>query len=78
VKPGTPDFRSLERQYRFSDPEFGERFGNLDRRGDVLTPLKGGKWKGCFHIPRGLYRCAEQFRLIADGKSVNNEDGGRF
>jgi N-acylglucosamine 2-epimerase len=21
-----------------------------------LIPLKGGKWKGCFHIPRGLYQ----------------------
>ena len=20
-------------------------------------PLKGGKWKGCFHVPRGLYQC---------------------
>lgn len=22
----------------------------------VLLPLKGGKWKGCFHVPRGLYQ----------------------
>jgi N-acylglucosamine 2-epimerase len=22
----------------------------------VLLPLKGGKWKGCFHIPRSLYQ----------------------
>ncbi|HTY59480.1 MAG TPA: AGE family epimerase/isomerase [Bacteroidota bacterium] len=49
----------------FPDPEYGEWFGYLDRRGAVLTPLKGGKWKGCFHIPRGLFLCAEQFRLCA-------------
>ena len=23
-------------------------------QGEVLLPLKGGKWKGCFHVPRGL------------------------
>jgi len=39
----------------FPDPEYGEWFGYLNRRGEVLLPLKGGKWKGCFHIPRGLY-----------------------
>jgi N-acylglucosamine 2-epimerase len=40
----------------FSDPEHGEWFGYLNRRGEVLLPLKGGKWKGCFHVPRGLYQ----------------------
>jgi N-acylglucosamine 2-epimerase len=40
----------------FPDPEFGEWFGYLNRRGEVLLPLKGGKWKGCFHVPRGLYQ----------------------
>ena len=51
----------------FPDPEYGEWFGYLDRRGEVLIPLKGGKWKGCFHIPRGLFLCAELFGRIADG-----------
>jgi N-acylglucosamine 2-epimerase len=41
----------------FPDPEYGEWYGYLNRQGNVLLPLKGGKWKGCFHIPRGLYRC---------------------
>jgi len=41
----------------FPDPEFGEWFGYLNRQGEVLLPLKGGKWKGCFHIPRGLFQC---------------------
>ncbi|SHJ32962.1 N-acylglucosamine 2-epimerase [Tangfeifania diversioriginum] len=40
----------------FADPEHGEWFGYLNRRGEVLLPLKGGKWKGCFHVPRGLYQ----------------------
>lgn len=40
----------------FKDPEYGEWFGYLNRRGEVLLPLKGGKWKGCFHIPRSLYQ----------------------
>ena len=41
---------------RFKDKEYPEWYGYLDRRGDVLLPLKGGKWKGCFHVPRGLYQ----------------------
>ncbi len=41
----------------FSDPEYGEWFGYLNRRGELLLPLKGGKWKGCYHVPRGLYQC---------------------
>jgi N-acylglucosamine 2-epimerase len=40
----------------FADPKFGEWFGYLNRRGEVLLPLKGGKWKGCFHVPRGLFQ----------------------
>lgn len=41
---------------KFKDPENPEWFGYLNRRGEVLLPLKGGKWKGCFHVPRGLYQ----------------------
>ncbi len=41
----------------FKDPKYGEWFGYLNRRGEVLLPLKGGKWKGAFHVPRGLYKC---------------------
>jgi N-acylglucosamine 2-epimerase len=40
----------------FVDHEYGEMFGYLDRRGDPLFTLKGGKWKGCFHVPRALYQ----------------------
>jgi N-acylglucosamine 2-epimerase len=50
---------------RFPDPEFGEWFGYLNRRGEVLVPLKGGKWKGCFHVPRGLYLCMRELEKLA-------------
>ena len=40
----------------FKDTEYPEWYGYLNRRGEVLLPLKGGKWKGCFHVPRGLYQ----------------------
>ena len=53
---------------RFADPDQGEWFGYLNRRGEVLMPLKGGKWKGCFHVPRGLFWCGRILDdLIADG-----------
>ena len=41
----------------FRDAEYPEWYGYLNRRGEVLLTLKGGKWKGCFHVPRGLYKC---------------------
>jgi N-acylglucosamine 2-epimerase len=41
----------------FKDYEYPEWYGYLNRQGEVLLPLKGGKWKGCFHVPRGLYQC---------------------
>ncbi|GGF24534.1 AGE family epimerase/isomerase [Echinicola rosea] len=40
----------------FYDAKEGEWFGYLNRSGDVLLDLKGGKWKGCFHVPRALYQ----------------------
>lgn len=40
----------------FRDTSYTEWFGYLNRRGEVLLKSKGGKWKGCFHIPRGLYQ----------------------
>lgn len=41
----------------FKDTEYPEWYGYLNRQGEVLNNLKGGKWKGCFHVPRGLYQC---------------------
>lgn len=48
----------------FKDNEYGEWFGYLNRRGEVLLPLKGGKWKGCFHIPRALYQVSKTLESI--------------
>jgi N-acylglucosamine 2-epimerase len=50
---------------RFPDPQFGEWFGYLNRRGEVLLSLKGGKWKGCFHVPRALFQCARELEQLA-------------
>ncbi len=49
---------------KFKDKEYGEWFGYLNRRGEVLLSLKGGKWKGCFHIPRALYQISKTFEAI--------------
>lgn len=48
----------------FKDKEYPEWFGYLNRQGEVLLPLKGGKWKGCFHVPRGLYQCYKTLEKI--------------
>ncbi len=50
---------------RFPDPTCGEWFGYLNRRGELLLELKGGKWKGCFHLPRTLYQCHRIFAQLA-------------
>ena len=49
----------------FADPEYGEWFGYCDRYGKILLNLKGGKWKGCFHVPRALYLCWQQFAALS-------------
>jgi N-acylglucosamine 2-epimerase len=54
----------------FPDPQKGEWFGYLNRQGEVLLPLKGGKWKGCFHIPRGLFQCWKTLDAIAQKYKV--------
>ena len=53
---------------RFSDPEFGEWFGYLDRRGEMSQRFKGGPYKGCFHVPRALFLVEESIkRILAKG-----------
>ena len=61
------DFKQLAAQYknelfenvlpfwlhRSQDFEQGGYYTCLNRRGEVLLPLKGGKWKGCFHVHEG-------------------------
>ncbi|MEM7379915.1 MAG: AGE family epimerase/isomerase [Bacteroidota bacterium] len=50
----------FERVHKYSWEHFrdkqngGEWYGYLNRQGEVLLNLKGGKWKGCFHIPRAM------------------------
>jgi N-acylglucosamine 2-epimerase len=51
---------------RFPDKENGEWFGYLNRQGEPHLTLKGGKWKGCFHVPRGLYQCWKTFEKIEE------------
>ncbi|APQ16738.1 AGE family epimerase/isomerase [Maribacter hydrothermalis] len=48
----------------FPDLEHGEWFGYLNRKGEPLSTLKGGKWKGCFHVPRAMYQCWKSFEKI--------------
>ena len=49
----------------FADSEYPEWFGYLNRQGEVLLTLKGGKWKGCFHVPRGLYQVWQVLEELA-------------
>lgn len=41
----------------FSDAEFGEWYGYLDRNGLPVWTAKATAWKCCFHLPRALFRC---------------------
>lgn len=52
----------------FKDQEHPEWFGYLNRQGDPLLTLKGGKWKGCFHVPRAMYQCWKVCEEIAKNK----------
>ncbi|KAL1766020.1 host cell factor 1 isoform X3 [Sigmodon hispidus] len=45
--------------HHFRDPEFGEWFGYLNREGKVALTIKGGPFKGCFHVPRCLAMCEQ-------------------
>jgi N-acylglucosamine 2-epimerase len=59
----------------FKDTEHPEWFGYLNRQGEVLLELKGGKWKGCFHIPRGLFQCWRIMeQLNAQSKSIKKSN----
>ena len=42
----------------------GEWYGYLNRSGEVFLPLKGGKWKGCFHAPRALFQLYENSKRL--------------
>jgi N-acylglucosamine 2-epimerase len=53
----------------FSDAEDGEWFGYCDRRGQLASTLKGGPYKGIFHVPRFLL-----FTLQAYGRRSNHAE----
>lgn len=55
----------------FADPS-REWFGYLNRAGQVHLQLKGGKWKGCFHVPRALYLCWQQFEQLRADKWLSS------
>ncbi len=50
----------------FKDTAYSEWFGYLNRQGEVLLSLKGGKWKGCFHVPRALYQVWKTLELLSN------------
>ena len=50
----------------FPDPQYGEWYGYLDRRGDVTHRFKGGPYKGCFHVPRALWLCWRLLKVLED------------
>lgn len=62
---GEDRYRAMQRQVHdwsvahFRDERYGEWFGYLDRRGEPTHPLKGGAWKGFFHLPRALLYCVQ-------------------
>ncbi len=43
-----------------------EWWGYLNRRGERLLDLKGGKWKGCFHVPRALFNCYQMLEQLME------------
>ena len=49
----------------FPDKKFDEWFGYLDRQGKPLLYIKGGKWKGFFHVPRSLFRIYNTFNNLS-------------
>ncbi|MCX7027230.1 MAG: AGE family epimerase/isomerase [Spirochaetes bacterium] len=71
---GKPEYEAWFRRIKdwtwghFRDPEYGEWYGYLDRRGEPALSLKGGKWKGMFHIPRALMYCADIFGQLEKEK----------
>ena len=50
----------------FPDPQYGEWFGYLNRDGSPVWTSKANGWKGCFHLPRVLYRCYQLLDSITE------------
>lgn len=59
---------------KFSDSERQEWFGYLTQEGKVALTIKGGPFKGCFHVPRALYMCEEILEsLIREAESTSHD-----
>lgn len=55
----------------FPDPQFGEWYGYLNKQGEPLLQIKGGKWKGFFHVPRSLYRIWKVLEKMEENKNFS-------
>ena len=63
----------------FRDKEFGgEWFGYLTRQGEPLSLAKGGKWKGCFHVPRGLFQLWKTLESKEEEITNNSTDSQKL
>lgn len=54
----------------FSDPQHGEWYGYLHQNGTPAFGLKGGKWKGFFHLPRALMHCEVWLREMLEAATT--------
>ncbi len=54
---------------RFPDKVEGEWFGYLNRDGSVAFTAKANGWKGCFHMPRVLFRCYRFLSRVVDDET---------
>jgi len=62
----------------FRDNEFPEWYGYLTRQGAPLLTLKGGKWKGCFHVPRGMFQLWKTLELYLPHTCTNGDKGNNI
>ncbi len=56
----------------FADKEHAEWFGYLNREGKPFIMSKGGKWKGCFHVPRAFYQLWKTFDKINEQGNISH------
>ncbi|MBN2023376.1 MAG: AGE family epimerase/isomerase [Pirellulales bacterium] len=63
---------------RFPDPQYGEWFGYLNRDGSPAFTAKANGWKGCFHLPRILFRGERLLAQRVAADTAAGGHGGRF
>ena len=52
---------------RYPDPEHGEWYGYLNRRGEINNRCKSNRWKCCFHVPRALFEISTMLAQMRGG-----------